>query len=49
MAAAKLFVLYPMPKDMAAFELAYSAEPHSNGGPNLSGGWGDEGGTDENP
>ena len=26
MAAAKLFVLYPMPKDMAAFELAYSAE-----------------------
>jgi uncharacterized protein (TIGR02118 family) len=26
MAAAKLFLLYPMPKDMAAFEQAYSAE-----------------------
>ena len=26
MAAAKLIVMYPMPKDMAAFERAYSAE-----------------------
>ena len=26
MAAAKLIVIYPMPKDMAAFERAYSAE-----------------------
>ncbi|SRR6266567_2051067 len=26
MAAAKLIVLYPMPKDMAAFERAYSGE-----------------------
>lgn len=26
MAAAKLLVMYPMPKDMAAFERAYSAE-----------------------
>jgi len=26
MAAAKLMVMYPMPKDMAAFERAYSAE-----------------------
>jgi len=26
MAAAKLIVMYPMPKDMAAFERAYSVE-----------------------
>ncbi len=26
MAAAKLIVIYPMPKDMAAFEQAYSGE-----------------------
>jgi uncharacterized protein (TIGR02118 family) len=33
MAVAKLIVMYPMPKDMAAFERAYSAEHIPMAGP----------------
>jgi uncharacterized protein (TIGR02118 family) len=33
MAAAKLMVMYPMPKDMAAFEHAYSTEHIPTAGP----------------
>ena len=49
MAAAKLIVMYPMPKDMAAFERAYSAEHIPMAAPIFPGGWRDEGGADENP